>query len=557
MDVAAASPPVLSSRGGGESLSLEATPSRLDAPALDALREIVGKDAVEATAIARAAYARDLWPLGHIAFTASGLELGAPFTPPDAVVRPKTTAEVSRILRLANERGFAVVPWGAGSGVCGGTVHVRGGVALDLKGMDRILKIEPRSLLVESQPGVNGQLFEDALNREGFTLGHFPSSIYCSTVGGWLAARGAGQLSTKYGKIEDRVVSMEVVLPTGEVIETVRSPRAAMGPDWNQLFVGSEGTLGVITKAVLGIREMPALRRFRAYDFAGVRPALEAMRLILRRGVRPAAVRLYDEIDTLLVGKEGDHKEKPAEAPSGIAPFWPLSAISLSALGNFLESLPREAARLGKKTLLAHPELANKITGFIPNARCLLILSFEGDPFLVDAEEKVAHKACLDADGRDKGSEPAERWWRNRYAVSFKQSEVYREGGFVDTMEVATTWDRLFDLYQAMKEALSPHVLVLAHFSHAYPEGASIYFTCAARLENPEDARVLYGKIWEAGMKAAVAQGAAVSHHHGIGLLKADALKASMGPDFHAAFVRIKQALDPRNILNPGKLGLP
>src|SRR5205085_5636571 len=147
-------------------------------------------------------------------------------------------------------------------------------------------------------------------------------------------------------------------------------------------------------------------------------------------------------------------------------------------------------------------------------------------------EERVALDACARADGRDRGSEPAERWWRNRYAVSFKQSEVYREGGFVDTMEVATTWDRIWDLYVAMKEALAPHVVVLAHFSHAYAEGCSIYFTCAARLDDPNEARALYERIWDAGMKAAIAHKAAISHHHGIGLLKAAALKASMGPAF-------------------------
>jgi alkyldihydroxyacetonephosphate synthase len=330
-----------------------------------------------------------------------------------------------------------------------------------------------------------------------------------------------------------------------------------MGPDWNQLFVGSEGTLGVITRAVLGAREAPAERRFRAYDFKGVRPALEAIRVTLRRGARPAAVRLYDELDTLLVGGEGDARPAAGEAEEGIAPWWPLSVTGLSQLGGFLASLPHEAAKLGKKALLARPELANRIVRAIPNARCLLILTFEGDPALVSAEERIAHEACVQQEGRDRGPEPAERWWRNRYAVSFKQSEAYKMGGFVDTMEVATTWDRIWDLYQAMREALSPHVVVLAHFSHAYPEGASIYFTCAARLEDPASARALYARMWEVGMKTAVAHRAAISHHHGIGLLKADALRASMKPELFGAFERVKHALDPRNVLNPGKLGLP
>ncbi|HZV01324.1 MAG TPA: FAD-binding oxidoreductase, partial [Planctomycetota bacterium] len=368
----------------------------LDEAVLERLRAIVGPAGVETGRVVRSAYARDLWPLGHIAFSASGLDLGAPFTSPQVVVRPRSTLEVSKVVKLANELVLPIVPWGAGSGVCGGTVAVRGGIALDLKGLDRIVRIDSRSLLVETQPGVNGQHLEDALAAQGLTLGHFPSSIYCSTVGGWLAARGAGQLSTKYGKIEDRVLSLEVVLPTGEVIETCTTPRAAMGPDWNQLFVGSEGTLGIITRAVLGAREAPALRRFRSYDFKGVKPALEAIRSTLRRGARPAAVRLYDELDTLLVGREGDHKAED----DALAPWWPLSVTGLSQLGGFLASLPGEAAKLGKKALLARPELANKLTRAIPNARCLLILTFEGDPELVGAEERIANDACLREEGR-------------------------------------------------------------------------------------------------------------------------------------------------------------
>jgi alkyldihydroxyacetonephosphate synthase len=444
--------------------------------------------------------------------------------------------------------------------VCGGTLAIRGGVALDLKGLDRILEVGRTSLLVRVQAGMNGQLFEDALLREGLTAAHHPSSITCSTVGGWVAARGAGQLSTRYGKVEDMVAGLEVVLPDGTLVATPVTPRAATGPDWNQLFTGSEGTLGVIVAATLRVHRAPPLRLFRSYEFPDLARALAAIRESLQRGARPAAVRLYDPLDTLLVARSGDAKPPPADEVQDDAPlaaWWPLSRVSprglLRALGERLPDLKHEAER----ALLARPELLNRLTAQVPGVGCLLVLTFEGhDPALVAAEEALVRSVCEAERAVDRGPGPAETWWRNRLAVSFKQSGVYAMGGFVDTMEVATPWSRLLDLHERVRAALSPHALVMAHFSHAYADGCSIYFTFAALQGDPETAAARHRAAWEAGLGAVVAAGAAVSHHHGVGLLKGDALRAAHGP-LHDVLVRVKAALDPRGIMNPGKLGLP
>jgi alkyldihydroxyacetonephosphate synthase len=187
----------------------------------------------------------------------------------------------------------------------------------------------------------------------------------------------------------------------------------------------------------------------------------------------------------------------------------------------------------------------------------LLVLTFEGEAELVDAEYAVMQRACQRCSGEDRGPGPAETWWRNRLAVSFKQSGVYAMGGFVDTMEVAVSWDRLEALHDAVREALSPHALVMAHFSHAYRDGCSIYFTFAAlRGDDPHKTVERYQACWNAGLGAVVAQGACVSHHHGVGSLKGEALRRSHGR-LHELLRQVKVAIDPKNRLNPGKLGLP
>lgn len=509
---------------------------------------------VIADAAGRLAYARDLWPLGHIAVQTGSAEALAPR--PWAVACPRGEDELVAVVKLARRAGLPVIPWGEGSGVCGGTLAVHGGIAVDLKRLNRIEDIDETSLTVTVQCGLNGQLLEDQLNQRGLTLGHSPSSILCSSVGGWLAARSAGQLSSYYGKIEDMAVSLRVVLPSGRLARTVAAPRAAMGPDWKQVFIGSEGTLGIISAATLRVHRLPEKRAFLAFSMPDLESSLDAVRETLQRGYRPAALRLYDPLDTFLVGAGKDHEPR-LDDESPVGPEWPAALFSWSGLSELLgETLPHEADRLGKKSLLAHPAAVNAAVGSFTE-RCLLIMTYEGPAPVVDVMAAETGKLfAAIPEVKALGPEPAERWWRNRHAVSFKQSEVFRMGAFSDTMEVATTWDRLPRLYHKMRAAMSPHAVVLAHFSHAYHEGCSIYFSLAARCKSPEEAMQRYHAVWKAGLTAAVDQRAAISHHHGIGLLKADALKEALGP-LHRSLVQLKAALDPENIMNPGKLGLP
>src|SRR5215218_10476392 len=182
---------------------------------------------------------------------------GAPIARPDVVVRPRTEEEVADVVRIADEHGVPVVPWGGGSGTQGGCLPVHGGIVIDLTALDKVLEIDEVSMTVTAQAGVNGRRLESELNARGLMLPHYPASAEWATVGGYIAARGSGVLSTRYGKIEDLVLSLRVVLAGGEVIESVVVPRHAVGPELAQLFVGSEGTLGAITRASLRLAPLP------------------------------------------------------------------------------------------------------------------------------------------------------------------------------------------------------------------------------------------------------------------------------------------------------------
>src|SRR3954449_4990930 len=259
-----------------------------------ALAAAVGPGNVHTADAQLDAYTADTyWPA--IAARAAGTPLGRP----DVVVVPRSEEDVAAVLRVAAAHEVPVVAWGGGSGTQGGAVPVNGGLVVDLKGLDRIIEIDERSMTVTAQAGVNGDVLERTLNERGLMLPHYPASSEWATVGGYIAARGSGVLSTRYGKIEDLLLSVRVALAGGELIETVSAPRHAVGPDLTQLFVGSEGTLGIITRATLEVVPLPPERRYLTLRFPSIDAGIEAFRKTLHAGHRPSVIRMYDEEATV------------------------------------------------------------------------------------------------------------------------------------------------------------------------------------------------------------------------------------------------------------------
>jgi alkyldihydroxyacetonephosphate synthase len=431
-----------------------------------------------------------------LAARASGNPLGRP----ELVVVPTSEEDVATVLQVANRRGVPVVPWGGGSGSQGGAVPTEGGIVLDMRGLDRIVEVDEESLAVTAEAGVNGRRLEGELNERGLMLPHYPASADLATVGGYVAARGSGVLSTRYGKIEDLVLSLRVVVPTGEVIDTVRVPRHAVGPELTQLFVGSEGTLGVVTRATLQLAPLPAARRFEAVSFPSVAAGVTAVRGAIARGLRPSVVRLYDEVAT-------------------------------------------------RQTL--SPVVGEELEGVST------VFCFEGERGVVDAEADRMLELARDAGARVLDGRLGETWWTRRYEF-YKPPHHPELPAIWGTIEAVATYARILDVYAAVREAMQPYerdgLTMKIHFSHWYPWGTMIY----GRFVVPDggrDAVALHDRIWEDGVHAILGAGGVINDHHGVGLKLAPYMRAQHGPALDT-LRRIKEALDPNGIMNPGKLGL-
>ncbi len=490
------------------------------------LERISGIRNVALSAPTRALYGRDLYPKAQV-----WQRRGEVRYAPDVVVWPGTVDEVQRIVRYARARHLPLTPFGAGSSVVAGAMPLRAGITVDLKRMGRLLSVDLASRRAVVQAGMVGQRLEDELMRSYATLGHFPSSIYCSTVGGWVAARSAGQLSSHYGKIEDMLLGLTAVTGTGDELRV--GPERSPGPDLLQLLCGSEGTLAVITDATLSIHPLPTARAMRGFRMRSVAAGVEALRLVFRAGLRPQVLRLYDPLDSLSAGSERQGREE--RPPRLVA----------QALGR--------AASKSLGYALFSPALVNRALDLVP-PRSLLVVSFEGDSRATCEEELHAAMDILREGGTDLGEGPARRWYLRRHSQSYKQSAVFAARAWVDTMEVAATWDRVLSVFEAVRRAVYREAMVLCHFSHAYLEGCSLYFTFIGPAPTVQKGEEDYDRAWRAGMQAAQEAGATLSHHHGVGATKARRLPDELGDAGMRLLRLVKRTFDPDGILNPGKL---
>src|SRR2546427_1383232 len=446
------------------------------------LEAIVGAAALDERAV------RDLWPLGLMQ------ERDGAERPRVLVARPAGREQVIAILRWAGANAVAVTPMGGASGVCGALAPRAGELVLDMGGFDRILALDEVNLTCTCESGVNGMELEKQLNERGLTLGHFPSSLPGTTVGGLIATRSSGQESSRYGSIEDMVLSLAVVLPDGTFAAPRPGPRSAVGPALHQLWLGAEGALGVVLGAVLRIHRLPASVIGRGYSFRGLTDGLEAMRLVMQSGVRPLVMRLYDHEDSVFSRFE------------------------------------------------------------VSDGECVMVIATAGEEEVARAEAGVVRR--LTAGAKDLGDEPWRRWQERRFALSAEwlKGILQPAGSYVDTIELAAPWTVLPQLHERVKTAIAVGGLALCHFSHAYEQGCCAYFSFAGAAGSGEEARAGYSRAWEGAMSAGLELGATISHHHGTGQALARWVVAEMG-GWLRVWRSAREGLDPPGSMNPNAMG--
>lgn len=435
-------------------------------------------------------HGRDWWPLAmHWALSGK-----TPRTP-GAVCTPTTSSQVSAIMSVCHAHDLPLTVAGGRSGVCGSAVPLYGGVVLDVTAMRGIVSVDEVSGIVEVLPGTFGPDFENELQSQyKLTVGHFPQSFDISTVGGWVACRGAGQYSTRYGKIEDMVVGLEVVLANGDIVRTGGAPASAIGPDLTSLFVGSEGTLGVITKVWLRAHPVAHFQARASYVFPSFIDGINACRDSVRNGATPAVLRLYDEIES-------------------------------------------------------------KRSHGLDGTQCTLLVLDEGDERIVKATLDIVRESAISHRGKVGDIELVEKWLHHRNDTSGLQA-LTRKGYIVDTMEVSAPWSKLESIFNGVRSAFmsAPGARSAScHLSHSYLDGACLYFTFAG--DKTETVEEHYIGMWNAGQRAAISLGASVSHHHGIGINRARFMQESLGNAMQL-LQGLKSMLDPQDVLNPGKIGL-
>lgn len=414
---------------------------------------------------------------------------------PDVVVFPASPEQVARVLEVASREAIPVTARGLGSSVTGQPLPQRGGIVLDLSELFGPIDLDETNLTVSADAGWNGGELEDELRERGYTLGHSPQSLYRSTIGGWVATMASGQLSSLYGGIEHILATADVVLSDGSFVHVGSLPRAAVGPDLTKLFIGSEGTLGVVTRVTLKVHRLPELVLEEAFHLPSGTDGVALIRGLAQSGAAPALLRLYDQAEARHVLGDGTFDG------------W------------------------------------------------LLLIASEGDAEPTRASH-AWHKTHVEGLGAvSLGDGPVVRWRAKRYDFSAVERILATTGGYAETIEVAHTWSRIGELYTALTGALGELVdTVYGHFSHVYPQGTSLYVIVSGQAATDEEAVDRLQRVWATAMQVALDEGAVLSHHHGAGLARAPYIRQALGTG-SVVLDRVKAALDPSGILNPGKLG--
>ncbi len=439
---------------------------------------------------------------------------------PDAVVMPADAEALRQVLDVCAAEGIAVVPYGGGTSVVGGIEPLRGSherlISLDLASL-RDVEVDQRSLTARLGAGLRGPEAEAALGAQGFTLGHFPQSFEYATVGGFAATRSAGQASSGYGRFDALVRSVRLIAPTGQM-ETLETPHTAAGPALRELIVGSEGVLGVIPDVTVRVRPQPRVCRYEAWMAESFESGAEIVRALAQGPGLPDIVRVSDEEET--------QGSLALSGPRGVAG---------RLFGGYLGVRKRQGG-------------------------CLTIVGFEGGEESVARRRALTVRALRAGGAAYLGQAAGRSWEHGRYQGPYLRDTLIGMGAMVETLETSHTWSRLGELHRAVAAAIGGALdaegtpgLVWCHLSHAYADGASLYFTFISRSRRGAELEQ-WGAVKRAACEAIVSCGGTITHHHAVGRDHAPYMEAEVGRTGLDVLRAVKEQLDPTGIMNPGKL---
>lgn len=413
---------------------------------------------------------------------------------PLCVVLPVSTAEVREIVILANEERLPLVPYGGGSGLMGGAITLRPGIVLDTRTMNRVIEVDKEAFTVRAYAGVVLESLENRLHQSGLMLGHDPWTLPVATVGGAISTNSLGYRGGKYGSMGDEVLGLEVVLPNGEILSTRAVPKSSTGISLNRLFIGGEGCFGVITEATLRVFPLPETRSLRAVRFTSFEAGFEAIQRIYGLGLKPSLM---------------DFGDDPTKALSG----------------------------------------------------AILYIGFEGPKPVVEAEEKCALSVSEKTGGRHLPQEEAERFWRDRHVIAqrFKENRLQQRTGRRDGIRwewihVALPTSRVLEFRKVAMEILAARGIALQE-SGLWTQPELFSMRLAVDERGSEQAQLVLEDTVEELLRLVQQMGGSMEYCHGVGVKLASLMAGEHGYGLEI-MRQIKRALDPNNIMNPGKMGL-
>jgi len=440
---------------------------------------------------------------------------------PDGVALPTSSEEVRALLDHARQSGVHLIPYGGGTSVVGHINPLPGGtpvVTVDLSRLNQFLQLDETSHLATFGAGVTGPDLESALRARGYTLGHFPQSFEYSTLGGWIAARSSGQQSYHYGRIEDLFAGGHVETPAGP-LDLLNFPASAAGPDVREMILGSEGRLGIITEATVRVRPLPEAEDFYGVFFKDWESGVRAVRAAAQAELPLSMMRFSD----------------PDETEANLA---------LAGTSRLFEYAGRGLS------WLVGPE------------RCLLIFAVTGTHRDVTRTRRQAGSLFRQHGGLPTGTLAGHAWRKNRFLTPYLRNTLWERGVAVDTLETAVPWSNVLPAAKTIKSAIAEAIagtgeraLVIAHLSHVYRDGASIYVTYLfRRTEDPDELLERWQKMKTAASQAITAHGGTISHQHGVGTDHMPFLEAEKGVLGLEVLRTMSKTFDPQGIMNPGKL---